>query len=93
MSGKRPFDVRPNLFAGALVAVGDASCDFLTHEGETSACFEFVGRDGGVSRLPSGGGNESSTIFGGSENHVSDFAGDAQNFRAESYFSHNDFSF
>jgi len=89
MSGKRPFDVRPNLLARALVTVGDAPCDFLTHEGEASACLEFVGRDGGVSRLSSSGGNESSTVFGGSENHVSDFAGDAQNFRAKSYACHS----
>lgn len=89
MSGKRPFDFCPDLFARSFVAVSNASRDLLAHGGEASTLVEFVGCDSRVSGLAFRRGHESLSCFSGAKNHISDFAGDAQYFRAENNSCHN----
>ena len=84
MSGKRLLHFLPDFLACSCVSssdtFGDTFGDLLRHEFEATSDRKFLVGDGRNALLTLCGIGECFTVFTGFEDHVSDSAGDAEDF-------------
>ena len=80
MSGERLLHLLPDFLACSCVSSSDSPSDLLRHEFEATSDRKFLVGDGRNALLTLCGIGECFTVFTGFEDHVSDSAGDAEDF-------------